>query len=65
MAGRVEAVAHGFLLMPRFVGTGRIATIQPRLAKQFVPGHAHSAPGPAAKDAAVDGSAEMAPLSPR
>ncbi|MBS0452702.1 MAG: LysR family transcriptional regulator [Proteobacteria bacterium] len=34
---RVEVVAHGFLLMPRFVvGTGRIATIQTRLAKQFV-----------------------------
>ncbi|MDM0107594.1 LysR family transcriptional regulator [Variovorax sp. J22R24] len=34
---RVEVVAHGFLLMPRFVvGTRRIATIQTRLAKQFV-----------------------------
>ena len=30
-------VAHGFLLMPRFVvGTHRIATVQSRLAKQFV-----------------------------
>jgi DNA-binding transcriptional LysR family regulator len=34
---RVEVVAHGFLLMPRFiVGTTRIATIQTRLAQQFV-----------------------------
>lgn len=34
---RVEVVAHGFLLMPRFiVGTQRIATIQTRLAQQFV-----------------------------
>ncbi|MFC5607948.1 LysR family transcriptional regulator [Variovorax soli] len=34
---RIEVVAHGFLLMPRFVvGTGRIATVQTRLAKQFV-----------------------------
>ncbi|PZQ77492.1 MAG: nodulation protein NfeD [Variovorax paradoxus] len=34
---RVEVVAHGFLLMPRFVmGTSRIATIQTRLAQQFV-----------------------------
>ena len=36
-ARRVEVIAHGFLLMPRFiVGTQRIATIQTRLAKQFV-----------------------------
>ncbi|MDP9901105.1 LysR family transcriptional regulator [Variovorax ginsengisoli] len=36
-ARRVEVVAHGFLLMPRFiVGTQRIATIQTRLARQFV-----------------------------
>jgi len=36
---RIEVVAHGFLLMPRFiVGTGRIATIQTRLAHQFVQG---------------------------
>ncbi|MDN8614444.1 LysR family transcriptional regulator [Variovorax ginsengisoli] len=34
---RVEVVAHGFLLIPRFVvGTRRIATVQTRLAKQFV-----------------------------
>ncbi|WP_225784362.1 LysR family transcriptional regulator [Xenophilus sp. Marseille-Q4582] len=34
---RIEVVAHGFLLMPRFVvGTERIATIQTRLAHQFV-----------------------------
>lgn len=34
---RIEVVAHGFLLMPRFViGTARIATIQTRLAHQFV-----------------------------
>ncbi|SEB18862.1 LysR family transcriptional regulator [Variovorax sp. YR216] len=34
---RIEVVAHGFLLMPRFVvGTHRIATVQTRLAKQFV-----------------------------
>lgn len=34
---RVEVVAHGFLLMPRFIlGTTRIATIQTRLAQQFV-----------------------------
>lgn len=36
-ARRVEVIAHSFLLMPRFiVGTQRIATIQTRLAKQFV-----------------------------
>ncbi|MES2533106.1 MAG: LysR family transcriptional regulator [Pseudomonadota bacterium] len=34
---RVEVIAHGFLLMPRFiVGTDRIATVQTRLAMQFV-----------------------------
>lgn len=33
---RIEVVAHGFILMPRFiVGTRRIATIQSRLAMQF------------------------------
>jgi len=36
-ARRVEVIAHGFLLMPRFiVGTQRIATVQTRLAQQFV-----------------------------
>ena len=34
---RVEVVSHSYLLMPRFIiGTDRIATLQTRLAKQFV-----------------------------
>ncbi|KTT27647.1 LysR family transcriptional regulator [Pseudacidovorax intermedius] len=34
---RIEVVAHSFLLMPRFIlGTSRIATLQTRLAQQFV-----------------------------
>lgn len=33
---RIEVVAHGFLLIPRFlIGTHRIATVQTRLAIQF------------------------------
>lgn len=33
---RIEVITHGFGLIPRFViGTGRVATVQTRLARQF------------------------------